>query len=114
MPYIDIKLTKSISDADTTKLKAQLGEMIEAFPGKSESWLMCNISDNQKIWFKGDNSTDSAFAEVKLFGAVNSECADKFTALLCEYLESNLSIPSSRIYVRFEGGTDWGWNGSNF
>ena len=114
MPYIDIKLTKSISDAESLKLKEQLGKMIEVFPGKSESWLMCNIAGEQKIWFKGDNSADSAFAEVKLFGAVNPESADKFTVFLCDYLENQLGIPSSRTYVRYEGGTVWGWNGSNF
>lgn len=114
MPFIDIKLTKSISDAQAAELKAQLGKMIEVFPGKSEGWLMCNIDAGQKIWFKGDNSSDSAFAEVKLFGTVNPECADKFTGLLCDYLEEAFSIPSSRTYIRYEGGTVWGWNGSNF
>ncbi len=114
MPYIDVKLSKSISDAEATALKSELGKMIEVFPGKNESWLMCNIEDKRKIWFKGDNSEDSAFVEVKLFGSVSSEAADKFTGLLCNYLENTLRIPSLRTYVRFEGGNDWGWNGSNF
>ena len=114
MPFIDIKFTKSISDAEAVALKAQLGKMIEVFPGKTEGWLMCNISAEQNIWFKGDNSADSAFAEVKLFGTVNPESADKFTGLLCDYLKNTLEIPSSRTYVRYEGGTVWGWNGSNF
>lgn len=114
MPYIDVKLTKSISDAEAAALKSELGKMIEVFPGKNESWLMCNIEDERNIWFKGDNSEDSAFVEVKLFGSVRGEAADKFTGLQCDYLENTLSIPSSRTYIRYEGGTDWGWNGSNF
>lgn len=114
MPFIDVKLSKSISSTEAEALKTELGRMIEEFPGKNESWLMCNIEDDKKIWFKGDNSEDSVFVEVKLFGSVNSCAADKFTKLLCDYLENALRIPSSRTYVRFEGGTDWGWNGSNF
>ena len=90
MPYIDVKLSKSITDAEAVALKAELGSMIEVFPGKSEGWLMCSIEDSKKMWFKGDNSDDSAFVEEKL------------------------SISSDRIYVRYEGGSDWGWNGSNF
>ncbi|MBQ6899164.1 MAG: hypothetical protein IJN70_09310 [Clostridia bacterium] len=114
MPYIDVKLSKSITDAEAVALKAELGSMIEVFPGKSEGWLMCSIEDSKKMWFKGDNSDDSAFVEVKLYGTVNPEAADKFTGLLCNYLEEKLSISSDRIYVRYEGGSDWGWNGSNF
>ncbi len=114
MPFIDVKLTKNINDTEAVALKAELGKMIEVFPGKTENWLMCNIESEKKIWFKGDNSQDSAFVEVKLFGSVNSEGADKFTELVCKYLESALQIPATRTYVRYEGGSDWGWNGSNF
>ncbi|MBO5395466.1 MAG: hypothetical protein J6A97_01140 [Clostridia bacterium] len=114
MPFIDVKLTKKISDSQAVALKTELGKMIEAFPGKNESWLMCNIESHKNIWFKGDNSSDCAFVEVKLYGAVNSDGAEKFTGLLCDYLENTLTIPSSRTYIRYEGGTDWGWNGSNF
>ena len=114
MPFIDIKLTKKITESDASSLKTELGKMIEAFPGKSEAWLMCNIEDDKKMWFRGDNSSDSAFVEVKLFGSVNSDSADTFTGLLCKYLEEKLGISSERTYIRYEGGTNWGWNGSNF
>ena len=114
MPFIDVKLTKKISDNESSLLKSKLGEIIEVFPGKSEDWLMCSIDSDKKIWFRGENSEDSAFVEVKLFGSVNPESADKFTALLCEFFEENFGISASHVYVRYEGGTDWGWNGSNF
>ncbi len=114
MPFIDVKLSKKIDKAAESSLKAELGKFIEAFPGKSESWLMCCIDSDKNIWFKGTDTEDSAFIEVKLFGAVNSDSAEKFTSLVCEYLEVNLNIPASRVYIRYEGGTDWGWNGSNF
>lgn len=114
MPYIDVKLSKIISDSEAVELKSELGKMIEVFPGKSEKWLMCSIETGHKIWFMGDSSDESAFVEVKLFGEVVKNSADKFTSLLCDYLEDKLSVPSSRVYVRYEGGTDWGWNGSNF
>ena len=114
MPFIDVKLTKKISEAEETAIKTALGELIEVFPGKSESWLMCCVDSDKKIYFRGDNSEDSAFIEVKLFGAVNGESADKFTSLISEFLKNTLNIDPSRIYVRFDGGTEWGWNGSNF
>lgn len=114
MPFIDVKLTKKLASEDEIVLKQELGKIIELFPGKSEGWLMCSIDSDKKIWFRGDNSQDCAFVEVKLFGSVNSESADNFTSALCEFFENYLEIDPSRVYVRFEGGTDWGWNGSNF
>lgn len=114
MPFIDVKISKKITECEAVSLKTELGKMIEVFPGKTENWLMCNIDSDNKIWFKGDNSEESAFVEVKLFGNVCENSADRFTALLCDYFENKLGIPSARIYVRYEGGNNWGWNGSNF
>ncbi len=114
MPFIDVKLTKKVNDAEAEAIKSELGKMIEVFPGKSENWLMCCIDGDKKIYFRGDASEDSAFIEVKLFGGVNPDSADKFTALICDFFKNTLNIDSSRVYVRFEGGNDWGWNGSNF
>ena len=114
MPFVDVKLTKKLDNAEENNLKAKIGELISVFPGKSESWLMCKIADDKKIWFRGDNSSDSAFVEVKLFGSVDKASANKFTGELCRYLEEKVGIDSDRVYIRYEGGTDWGWNGSNF
>ena len=87
---------------------------ISLFPGKTESWLMCNIEADKNMYLAGDNSDDCAFLEVKLFGNVDKAAADKFTAEICAYLNESLSVSPDRVYVRYEGGTDWGWNGSNF
>ncbi len=114
MPFVDVKMTKKLTFDEKNSLKAKLGQAISVFPGKSESWLMCNVSDEQKIWFRGDDSSDSAFIEVKLFGSVDKNSAEDFTNEVCTYLKTSFAIDPSRVYVRYEGGTDWGWNGSNF
>lgn len=112
MPFIDVKLTKTLVPEKKDELKAQLGSAIALFPGKSESWLMCNIDDGKAMYFQGKGG-DCAFVEVKLFGAVSAGAADKFTAEMCNIMEK-YGIPSERVYVRYEGGESWGWNGSNF
>ncbi|MBR3768102.1 MAG: hypothetical protein IKL10_07690 [Clostridia bacterium] len=114
MPYINVKLTKKLTNTEENEIKCELGKAISLFPGKSESWLMCSIEGENKIWFKGDNSEESAFVEVKLFGAVDKNSADSFTAHLCQYFHESFAIDPARIYIRYQGGTDWGWNGSNF
>ncbi len=114
MPFIDAKISSKLSEAQLEQLKSEFGEAIELFPGKSENWLMCSISDNCKIWFKGDSAEDSAFIEVKLFGDVNEVAADRFTARICKYMSEKLNISPARIYIRYAPSTVWGWNGADF
>ena len=114
MPFVDVKISKKIMPEEEILLKTELGKAISVFPGKSESWLMCNIADEQHIWFKGQNDAPAAFVEVKLFGGVDAGSADQFTARISDLLEGKFGIPSSRIYVRYTGGNLWGWAGSNF
>ena len=33
---------------------------------------------------------------------------------IMDTLESELSIPKDRTYIRYTATTDWGWNGGNF
>jgi len=112
MPYINIRTTKKMTEAEVLSVKAECGKAIALFPGKSESWLMVDISSNEDMFFKGIKG-DCAFVEVKIFGDVSPASAEKFTAGMCRIM-SNVGIPADRTYVRYEGGTSWGWNGSNF
>lgn len=112
MPFIDVKTNKKLTDENKVQLKAQLADAIALFPGKSETWLMCAIEDGQTMFFRGSDE-DCAFAEVKLFGNVSDASAEKFTAKFCDVMKA-FGISSDRVYVRYEGGNQWGWNGSNF
>lgn len=114
MPFIDAKISKKLSESEKIGFKQMLGDAISLFPGKDESWLMCSVEDEASIWFRGDNSEDSAFVEVKLLGSVNKNGAEAFTSAVCKHFNDELSISPSRVYIRYSGGTDWGWNGSNF
>lgn len=114
MPYIELKTTAAVSESKAESLKAAFGKAIECFPGKTESWLMVNVEDSKKMWFKGDNSRDCAMVCVDLLGSVSSTASEKMTAKLCEVLSSELSISPDRVYVKYSGFSDWGWNGGNF
>lgn len=114
MPYIGIKTTKEISKEAAEQIKAQLGRAIEVFPGKSEAWLMTELSGGHSMWMKGDNSRDCAFAEVKIFGKIEHSACDAMTGKICEILEKALSVSPDRIYVTYSGFSEWGWNGGNF
>ncbi len=113
MPNIAVKTNVTISKETETALKAQLGEAIALLPGKSEAWLMCSFEDNCRLWFQG-NDAPAAFAQVQVYGKINSAAADRLTGALCETLSASLGVPQNRIYVKYEEISLWGWNGSNF
>jgi len=114
MPYIKLTTTAKVTDEKCAAIKTKFGKAIESFRGKNESWLMVAVDDEKRMWFRGDNSADSAMVDVELLGAVDPSDSEKMTSRVCALLSEELGIPSDRIYVKYTGYKDWGWNGSNF
>ena len=114
MPYINLKTTKTLTPENCEKIKNAFGKAIECFPGKTEAWLMVGIEDGVKLWFKGDDSKDTAIVDVELLGSVSKEGSEKMTVEVCNILQNELGISPDRIYVKYKGYADWGWNNMNF
>ncbi len=114
MPFINSKVSVSLTEDKMECIKEQLGEAVSILLGKSENWIMIGFEDNCKLYFQGNNNQPSAFVEVKFFGKASHACYDKLTARICEILQNELSIPQNRIYVKYEEVSEWGWNGGNF
>ncbi len=113
MPYIETKTNALISKQKEIQLKESFAKAIELIPGKSEQWLMLNFSDNERIWFSGDDSP-SAILKVEIFGSASNSSYDALTAELTDIVSSVLEISPSRIYIKYDEINNWGWNGSNF
>ena len=64
MPFINVKANIPISDSAEQAMKRQLGQAIEALPGKTEAWLMVNFEPEARLWFAG---SDDAAAMVRLW-----------------------------------------------
>lgn len=113
MPFINLKTNVKIDEKKELSLKENFGKAIAVIPGKSEAWLMINIEDECRMYFKGDNKP-MAFIEVKVYGSVSEKAVDELTNVLSGVMESELGIDKSRIYVKYEEIEYWGWNGNNF
>lgn len=114
MPFIDSKVSISISEEQEKELKTRLGQAIALIPGKSESWLMTGFQDDYHLYFRGDNSQPTAFIEVKVYGSENPSAFDALTAEICKIFEDVLDIAPDHIYIKYEAVANWGWNGNNF
>ena len=113
MPFINVKTNSTVSKEKEVSIKSALGQAITAIPGKSENWLMVEIEPERKLYFKGSDAP-AAMVEVSVFGSANSAAFSSLTNQVCGILNSELGIDTSRIYVKYEATSDWGWNGSNF
>ncbi|MGN0395633.1 MAG: phenylpyruvate tautomerase MIF-related protein [Coprococcus sp.] len=114
MPFIDSKVSVSISKEQEIELKIRLGKAISLIPGKSESWLMTGFEDNYHLYFRGDNSQPTAFVEVKVYGKENPAAFNALTAEITKIFGEVLAIAADHIYIKYEAVDNWGWNGGNF
>ncbi len=113
MPFIDSKITMSVSKEKRDVIKAELGKAVSIL-GKPESFLMVGFEDNYNLYMGGEELEKGAYVEVSLFGNASSEAYNKMTAEICRIYEKELSIPGRAIYVTYHGVKDWGWDGRNF
>ena len=114
MPFINAKISKTITKEQETQIKTLLGEAITTIPGKSENWLMVGLEPEYTLYFRGDNTDPIAFVEVSVFGGENKAAFEKLTARICDIFQQVLSIAPDHVYVKYEAVSNWGWNGGNF
>lgn len=114
MPFINSKVTVSMTEEQKETIKTRLGKAISLVPGKSEHWLMIGFEDNYTLYFQGNKSEASAFVEVKIYGKASPSVYDDLTSEISMILNEELGIPENRIYVQYTEVDNWGWNGGNF
>lgn len=114
MPFINSKVSVTISKEQEESIKTKLGKAIALIPGKSEYWLMVGFEDNYSLYFKGVKEAKVAFVEVKLFQKADSLAYEKLTQAICSIYKEELGIPGDKIYISYEEISNWGYNGVNF
>lgn len=113
MPFIDVKLSKSVSESEKDCLKTELGKAISLMH-KTESYLMVSISDGNNLYFAGKRLENGAYVAVNVFGKVSPADSENMTGKICEILSELFFIKGTEVYVTYSGIADWGWNGGNF
>lgn len=111
MPFIDVKTNIKIENKEV--LKGELGRLISLIPGKSESWLMVDIEDNQNMYFKGSDAP-LMMVEVKIYGSASESALNNFTLSVTNSLSLVYNVPKNRIYVSYFMTPFWGYDGENF
>lgn len=112
MPFIDSKITLSVSEEKKEIIKNKLGQLVSIL-NKPESFLMVGIEDDYDLYMGGNKLEKGAYVAVSLFGTASSAAYEKMTGEICRLYEEELGIPGRSVYVTYQGVKDWGWNGSN-
>lgn len=110
MPSIHVKTNQPISPEAEVTLKAQFGEAITCIPRKTEKWLMCTFSDQQRLWLSGSDAP-AAIVELALFGQISPACFAEISGQLTGILSDTLGISPDRIYCACMETSLWSWNG---
>lgn len=110
MPFIDVKVSNNLNEEQIENLKTDLGTAISLLPGKSEGYLMVNITDKCHLYFKGDNSQPTSFVDVSIFGSASKSDCENLTIKICDILTKVAGVPSNRTYVKFLFSDLWGHN----
>lgn len=113
MPYIDAKITGTVTPAQRETLKTQLGEAI-ALLRKPESFLMIGFQDQYDLYMGGQQLEKGAYVSIAMLGEPVREDTEAMTAKVTEIFQQQLDIPPKNLYVSYQGIRDWGWNGKNF
>jgi len=114
MPFIDVKVSENLSEEKISKIKSRLGKAISLIPGKSESYLMVNISDGCNLFFKGTNDRPASMTDVSIFGSASRSACESLTEEICNILSEEAQIPSDRSYVKYRFVENWGYDGYMF
>ena len=114
MPFIDSKVSVKTTPEQRKELKERLGQAIALIPGKSESWLMINLADDQNMFFRGEGDAPTAFIAVNIYGDPDPAAFEKMTAELTGIYGEVLGISPDHMYIKYAASHDWGWNGNNF
>ena len=106
MPYIDIAVTKKLSDSVKDNLQKELSNNINVIPGKNVDNTIVAINDGISVFHK-HSPQENAFFKVHLFKASPEDAKKAFASKIFEITKAVLDIPSSNVQVHFVEMDNW-------
>ncbi|KAF3776034.1 Macrophage migration inhibitory factor-like protein [Nymphaea thermarum] len=115
MPCLNISTNVSLDGVDTSSILAEATKNVAKIIGKPESYVMIVLKGSVPIAF-GGNEEPAAYGELVSIGGLNPDTNKKLSAAISNILETKLSVPKSRFFLKFYDtkGSNFGWNGSTF
>ncbi|KAL6987903.1 phenylpyruvate tautomerase [Sarracenia purpurea var. burkii] len=115
MPCLNLSTNVSLEGVDTSSILKEASSTVAKIIGKPESYVMIVLKGSVPIAF-GGTEQPAAYGEVVSIGGLNADVNKKLSAAISTILETKLSVPKNRFYLKFYDtkGSFFGWNGSTF
>ena len=114
MPYLKLNTNVAIDQEESPQLLSKLSQLVAHETGKSERYVMVEISAEMIMSFGGSRDP-LAYVECKSIG-LSSAQTKSISSTLTQLMSDKLKIEPDRVYIEFSNcpAEFWGWNGSTF
>ena len=111
MPYIQISLSKKLTDEEKRALAAGVAALVPMRPGKPGDRPIVQIDDGCSL-YRGGEPAACAFMETRLYGKTPEPYLRAYTEKLFELFEEQLGYGGNQIYFNILELDHWGSKGS--
>ncbi|MCL2558343.1 MAG: hypothetical protein FWE09_07680, partial [Treponema sp.] len=98
MPYISVKTSVKLSQAQELAVKAEFGRLVEIIPGKTEENTMVDFSDSRSM-YKAGNAGPCAFVEMRLWRKAEIDAKKRFVEEAFAMLRRELAVEEKNIFI---------------
>lgn len=112
MPMVNVKLNFAVSNEQKMSIEKGIVDILVKDLGKRDNWLMVNIEDNARIYFRGDSQTHTVGITLAVYKEIDDESAEKFISATTELVAMSTDIKTDRIVVLIQPVSQWGLGGS--
>ncbi|KAL0347522.1 UNVERIFIED_CONTAM: Macrophage migration inhibitory factor [Sesamum calycinum] len=100
MPCLNLSTNVSLEGVDTSSILFEASSTVAKLIGKPEAYVMIVLKGSVPMAF-GGTEQPAAYGELVSIGGLNSDVNKKLSGAIANILESKLSVPKSRFYLKF-------------
>ncbi|KAK4396073.1 Macrophage migration inhibitory factor [Sesamum angolense] len=100
MPCLNLSTNVSLEGVDTSSILSEASSTVAKLIGKPEAYVMIVLKGSVPMAF-GGTEQPAAYGELVSIGGLNSDVNKKLSGAIANILESKLSVPKSRFYLKF-------------
>ncbi|KAL8206054.1 hypothetical protein R6Q57_009605 [Mikania cordata] len=100
MPCLNLSTNVNLDGVDTSSILSEATSTVAKLIGKPEAYVMIVLKGSIPIAF-GGTEQPAAYGELVSIGGLNADVNKKLSAAVAAILETKLSIPKSRFFLKF-------------
>ncbi|XP_020593739.1 macrophage migration inhibitory factor homolog isoform X1 [Phalaenopsis equestris] len=100
MPCLNLSTNVDLNGVDTSAILSEASKTVAKLINKPEAYVMIVLKGSVPISF-GGTQEPAAYGELVSIGGLNPDVNKKISGAIATILETKLSIPKSRYFLKF-------------